>query len=166
MSNLNEKVSYLEGYLEGLSVDKETKEGKAIMAILDVLEEIADEVEELKDDMEELEDYVEDLDEDLEELENQLDHDEDLDDFEDDFDEDEEDFEYCEVDCPECGEEICFDAAIVDSEDLVEVVCPECEAVVYVNDGNWDDVLKGQEDEDKEEAPCDDPGCCCHDEDK
>ncbi len=39
MSNLNEKVSYLEGYLEGLSVDKETKD-KAILAIL-VLEEIA-----------------------------------------------------------------------------------------------------------------------------
>ena len=30
---------------------------------------------------------------------------------------------------------VCFDADILDDDDLIEVVCPVCESVVFVNDG-------------------------------
>ena len=43
--SMNEKVAYLEGFIEGLDIDQESKEGRAIYAILDVLNEFAEECE-------------------------------------------------------------------------------------------------------------------------
>lgn len=41
MSLINGQLAYLKGLVDGLEVDAATKEGKAILAILDVLDEMA-----------------------------------------------------------------------------------------------------------------------------
>ncbi len=69
MSTLNEKLSYLEGFIEGLGITEDTKEGKAILAIVDLLEDIVEESEEMQDDIEDLEVLGEELDEDLGQIE-------------------------------------------------------------------------------------------------
>lgn len=69
MGALNEKLAYLEGYLEGLDVSEDTKEGKAILAIVDLLEDIVEECEEMEDDIEDLEQLGDELDEDLGQME-------------------------------------------------------------------------------------------------
>ena len=46
--SISEKVAYLEGLAEGLALDTETKEGKLLAAIVDVLGEIAEELEEIE----------------------------------------------------------------------------------------------------------------------
>ena len=40
---ISEKVAYLKGLAEGLKLDEETKEGKLIAAIIDVLDAMAEE---------------------------------------------------------------------------------------------------------------------------
>ena len=58
--NISEKVAYIKGLAEGLSVDD-----KVVNAILDVLGDIAKEVASLKEDAEYLDSYIEEIDEDL-----------------------------------------------------------------------------------------------------
>ena len=58
--NISEKVAYIKGLAEGLSVDD-----KVVNAILDVLGDIAKEVAELKEDAEYLDSQIEEIDEDL-----------------------------------------------------------------------------------------------------
>jgi len=138
MSELKERIAYLQGLAEGMELEDNSKEGKLIAEMLDLLGDVVDEIHELSDEQEDLIDYVEELDDDLTELE---------DDF---YEEDEEDEDYCccddedycecdedyvEVTCPQCQEVVCFDKEILDAEDLIEVVCPVCDAVVFVNDG-------------------------------
>lgn len=69
MGVLNEKLAYLEGYLEGLELSDETKEGKAIYAIVDLLESLVEESEDMQESLGDLEQLSEELDEDLGELE-------------------------------------------------------------------------------------------------
>ena len=150
--NLTEKASYLKGLAEGLELDKESKEGKIIAALLDLTGEMAQElakvrndIDEIDDDLDYLNDYVEELDDDLESVENLLggEDDEDYDSDEEDEDDEEDDDgllgdddcdgncegchgcddeEYYEIVCPSCGETVCFDQEL-DPENLV---CPAC----------------------------------------
>ena len=126
---ITEKAAYLKGLAEGLDLDKTTKEGKLIDALLDMVAALADKVDELEGDIAELTEYVEELDEDLGDVEELL------------YDDEDEDGEYCdgdcegcdgcddydmdetfEVECPKCNETICFDESI-DPENLI---CPAC----------------------------------------
>ena len=34
--------------------------------------------------------------------------------------------------------ELYFDADLLDDEDVIEIVCPECNEVVFINDGSFD----------------------------
>lgn len=130
------KTAYLKGLADGLALDESTKEAKLILALIDLVDEMADTIEEMKGKMSDLEDYVEELDEDLGDVEEVLldecgcDCDCDCccdEDDEDDFDDDDDDEEfneedYFEVVCPSCGDIINFDATI-DPENLR---CPNC----------------------------------------
>ena len=131
MMTINEKAAYIKGLAEGVELDKSTKEGKLILALIDLVSDMADSIAELEEDVDTALDYCEELDEDLGEVEQLLiDEDEDCDcdcccddcdeDCCDDCDLDEED--YFEVECPGCGETICFDGSI----DPEELVCPAC----------------------------------------
>ncbi len=146
MTDLVKKVSFLQGMVEGMGIGEESKEGKILLQIMEVLEEVVDTVEALQADQCDLQDYVESIDDDVAELEDEV--------FncgrcrEDDDDED----EYIEMDCPECGTEVCFPADILSSEETIEVKCPNCDYVLFVNDGSYDlEVIDEDEEEDESE---------------
>ena len=118
MAYLSEKVAYLKGLAEGMKLDDTKNEGKMLLKIIDVLDEIAATVEELDEEVldnteriEEVEDCLDDVCEDLYDDEcdgcTGCDGDED-----EDFDEEEEDMEFYEVECPSCKEKVYFDEGI------------------------------------------------------
>lgn len=143
---LKEKIAYLQGLAEGLSLDDTTKEGKMLIAMLDVLEEMAQAIEDLASDQDDLEQYIEAVDEDLGDLEDDFygDDDDCCDDEEDD--EDFEEGSFVEVECPKCHDIVRFEASILEDDDVIEVTCPNCDEVVYVNDDN----LSMEEENDEE----------------
>ena len=118
---ISEKVAYLKGLAEGLALDTESKEGKLIAAIIDVLDDIALEIADMKADQEELYDGLDAVSDDLCEVEEAL---YELEDDDDEYDEDEDDDEeYFETTCPVCEEEIVFDEDTLESG---EIRCPNC----------------------------------------
>ena len=48
MMSMGESVSYLKGLAEGLNIDKSTSEGKLLLAIVDVLDDMAAEIAEIE----------------------------------------------------------------------------------------------------------------------
>lgn len=160
MSELKEKVVFLQGLAQGMEIDETNKEGKLLKSILDVLADMADEVDEMSADLDEIYDYVDELDEDLAEVEEEVygeedddccchhHHDDDCDCDDDDCCEDEED--YVEVTCPNCHETVCFSSDILEADEPIEVVCPVCDAAVFSNDAEYVEVEdEAKEDEDK-----------------
>ncbi|WP_214659068.1 CD1247 N-terminal domain-containing protein [Candidatus Formimonas warabiya] len=140
MKDLKQQVAYLQGLAEGLGISKETKEGRVLTQIIDVLEGIALSVEDLRAQQADMETYLESIDDDLNELE------------EDFYEEEEDDTDYVEVKCPKCQDIVCFDADILEDEDLIEVTCPRCNEVVFINDGSYDDKCTcGEEHEEEDE---------------
>lgn len=116
---ISEKVAYLKGLAEGLALDTESKEGKLIAAIIDVLDEMADEMAEMQDEMLDIEDGLDAVSDDLSEVEECL-----LDEDEDEWDDDDDDEEDCFMTtCPECEEEVYFDESVLEDG---EVTCPNC----------------------------------------
>ena len=107
---ISQKVAYLKGLAEGLALDTETKEGKLIAAIIDVLDEMSIRFEDIDDNLVDLEDGLDAVSDDLSEMDED---DEELDD----------DAEYFETTCPVCQEEIVFDEDTLDSG---EIRCPNC----------------------------------------
>jgi predicted RNA-binding Zn-ribbon protein involved in translation (DUF1610 family) len=125
VNDLKTRVAYLQGLSAGLDFNADSKEGKLLKGIIDVLDEFADSVVDLEEAQEQMEDYLENIDEDLYHLEDEI------------YDEDGLHTcaeNYVEVDCPRCGETVCFDSEIIDDDDIVEVTCPNCDEVVFVND--------------------------------
>ena len=114
---ISQKVAYLKGLAEGLALDTETKEGKLIAAIIDVLDEMSIRFEDIDDNLVDLEDGLDAVSDDLSEVEEAL--------YEMDEDDDEldDDAEYFETTCPVCQEEIVFDEDTLDSG---EIRCPNC----------------------------------------
>ena len=104
---ISEKVAYLKGLAEGLALDTESKEGKLIAAIIDVLDEMSIRFEDIDDNLVDLEDGLDAVSDDLSEVEEAL--------FEMDEDDDEDDTEYFETTCPVCEEEIVFDEDTLES---------------------------------------------------
>lgn len=111
--SMNESVAYLKGLAEGLDIDTTTKEGKLLMAIIDVLEEMAETVNDIEEVVDENTELIDALDEDLSTLEDDIYGD----------DEDDDDEAIYEVTCPNCGDTICLD-----EETLLEgdMECPNC----------------------------------------
>lgn len=112
---ITEKVAYLKGLAEGLGLDKETKEGKIIAAMIDILDDIALELEDLGDGLEEVCDGLDAVSEDLEDVEDIVYDEYDEDDFDEEEDDEEEEDEECyETVCPNCEEAIYFDDSILE----------------------------------------------------
>ena len=64
-----EKIAYVKGLAEGLSLDESTKEGKILNAIIDLLGDITEEICEIEDGCDELMEQIDAVDEDLASLE-------------------------------------------------------------------------------------------------
>jgi predicted RNA-binding Zn-ribbon protein involved in translation (DUF1610 family) len=133
---LTEKAAYVKGLAEGLGFDEETKEGKIIKAMIDLLDDIALSVADLEDGFDELSEQVDIIDEDLGNVEEDLYGDE-------DEDEDDEDEELYEVECPNCGDTIYLDEDMIQEE---KMECPNCGELLEFD-------FEG----------CDECGCGCHD---
>lgn len=123
MKYLYEEVAYLKGLAEGLEISEETKEGKIINKIVDVLESFADAIVELEEEQIELIDYVESIDEDLSDIEDDI-YEEDEDDEDDD-----DEYNYIEMECPNCNDFVEIDEDLLYNEDI-DIVCPNCQAVI------------------------------------
>ena len=119
-----EKVAYMKGLAEGLSLDTKTKEGKLLTVMMDILEDMALELEDLYEEQAELEEGLDAVSDDLNDVESYL-YEMDGEYDEDDEDEDDEDFEgeVYETTCPNCEEEILFDETILEDG---YVKCPNC----------------------------------------
>ncbi len=126
--DIKSNAAYIKGLADGLGIDKETKEGKVIAALLDLVSDMAEKIDDLEAECAELREYIEEIDGDLGLVEDDLyleDENENYDsEFEDDFDNDfeDEDSGYDELVCPACGEIICVDQSL----DIADVSCPAC----------------------------------------
>lgn len=109
--NITEKVSYIKGLAEGLKLDESTKEGKVLLAMLDVLNDIAYQVEDIDSDLNDMADVVGDLDDAVLELEEEV-------------------YGECECDCDHDHE---CDCGCSDDEDLYEITCPKCNNSITVD---------------------------------
>ena len=160
--NITEKISYIKGLCEGLSLDESKPEVKVINAIIDLLDDIAYDLTDMEELYDELSDQVDEIDQDLSEVESEL-YDEDCDccsddddeDEEEDFDFDDEENPFYEVTCGACGQKLNV------SEDVLlegEIECPNCGELLEFDfselfdeeecDGNCDgcDGCEGEED--------------------
>ena len=128
MSKISDRVSYLQGLAEGMEIDLESKTGRLLKAMIDVLGDVAAEMQRLEDEQNDLDEYVGSIDDDLAEVEEIV--------FEDDDDEDEdeedEDDDLIECECPHCGNTIYFDAEAFDLAE--DHNCPECGKPLFDED--------------------------------
>lgn len=135
---ISEKVAYLKGLADGLGIGvDDSKEGKLLKEMLDVLEEIGLSMEDLESTTEELGEEIDALSDDLSDVEDAV--------YEDDGDEDDDFFE---ASCPNCGADLVID------EDVLEagtIQCPQCHENFAVNcdDGG-----------DEDDGSCCGKGCC------
>ena len=121
---ITEKVAYLKGLADGLGLDAESKEGKVLLAMIDVLDDIALEIEDLKDAQDELADGLDAVSDDLEDVEDVVFGEDDYDYDEDEEEDEDEESEDCyATTCPNCEEVIYFDESILEDG---EVICPNC----------------------------------------
>ena len=58
MNFLYEKVAYLNGLIDGMELDESTKEGKALVMIAEILEDIVEVLEEMDEDLSNVEDEL------------------------------------------------------------------------------------------------------------
>lgn len=115
---ISEKVAYLKGLAEGLKLDEETKEGKLIAAIIDVLDAMAEEFSDVESEIVDLEDGLDAVSDDLSDVEETL-----YFALDDDDEEDDDDDELFVTTCPCCEEEVVFDESVLEDG---EVICPNC----------------------------------------
>ena len=127
MGNIKERVAYLHGLTQGLNVSSQSAEGKLLINIIDVLDDMAEEFNNIQMVQEDLETYVESMDEDLTDLEEEVYEEVDADD-------------YIEVQCPSCCETVSFESDILEEDDDVEVSCPHCGDIVYDSTLEMDDM--------------------------
>lgn len=113
MNSLVSRVSYLNGLVEGLNIDKSSKDGRIISEVVNILNDMAEEIQNLKDTTEDMENYMDAIDEDLDDLENEV-YD-DYCDYANDF---------IDVKCPHCGETVYVDSNLI--EDKESITCPKC----------------------------------------
>ena len=130
----SEKVAYLKGLAEGMEISADSKEGKLLGRILDILEDVALDIEDLNENVLDLSEQIDEISEDVGYLEDAVyvEDDEDEDDEDDegcwccagdcDDDEDEEPL-FFEVTCPACNNTITIDEDVLD---LGEIDCPNC----------------------------------------
>ena len=127
MSYIKEKVSYLKGLADGLTITDEAQQ-KLFAAIIDALDAMADTVEDNESAIDEMNEFIEDICDDLDALDEAV--------FEDE-DEDEDDDDFVEVVCPHCDETIFFDQEMLESSD--DLICPNCNQPVITPGSDEED---------------------------
>ena len=137
---ISEKVAYLQGLAEGMKLDESTNEGKLLLAILDVLNDMAEEFADVEDEIVDLEDGLDAVSDDLNDLEEFL-----YDESADEDDEEDDDDELFVTTCPECEEEVVFDESVLEDG---EVICPNCGATLEFDLSDLANATADEDDED------------------
>ncbi len=119
-----EKVSYLKGLMEGMSLDQSKPETKLFQTLADIVADVALELEDLQEQVLTAHDYCEELDEDLGDVESYL------------FEDDEDEYDDCDCDCDDCDCDCddCDCDCDEDEEPMFAVECSECGDDVYFDD--------------------------------
>ena len=117
--DLNAKAAYIRGLMNGMEFDPNSKNGRIIAAMMDLLEAMAATVTEHDDALDQVYDELDAMDEDMDDLTSAL--------FDiDDEDEDDMDSEAeYEVTCPNCGAE--FDIEFTECDGECDG-CTDCDA--------------------------------------
>ena len=102
-----EKIAYIKGLAEGLQLDDTTKEGKILLGIIELLEDMTTEICDIEDACDDMSEQLDAVDEDLSRLEDCV--------YDDECD-------CCDDDCDCCDDE------------LYEVECPACHDVIYLDE--------------------------------
>lgn len=118
MGNIKERVAYLQGLTQGLNLSSHSAEGKLLINIIDVLDDMAEEFTNIQMVQDDLETFVESLDEDLSDLEEEIYEDSQMDDC-------------VEMQCPSCRETVSFSSDVLEEDEDIEVSCPHCGETVY-----------------------------------
>lgn len=131
MSNLSEDAARILGLIEGSGLDLESKEGKVISKLAEVVYAMASELNSLRKDHEELDDYVESIDNDLSDLEEAFFEGTDDEEDEEENEEGEEDEEDRTVEyaCPHCGSPMSFSIDEFDFDE--DYLCPNCHKPLF-----------------------------------
>ena len=116
MKNLSKKICFLQGYSEGLDLSNDSKEGKVLNLIIDILGEMSDKLEEFESTQEEIIDFIESLDEQGTNANNLL--------AQENINSNVE----LELDCPLCKTIFTIKEQELYTED--DIVCPECNTVI------------------------------------
>ena len=158
--NLTERISYIKGLTEGLSLDESKPEVKVINAIIELLDDLAYSVTDMEELYDELSAQVDEIDQDLADVESDVYDGDDCDccDCDDDCDCDCCDFEdednpFYEVTCGACNQTLNV------SEDVLlegEIECPNCGELLEFDFSDLFD----------EDGCCGEHGCdcgCCSD---
>lgn len=118
-----EKIAYIKGLAEGLSLDETTKEGKILAAVIDLLADITEEICDIEDGCDAMLEQIDAVDEDLSSVEEIIYGDDDCDCCDCDDDCDCNDDEVYEIECPACNDVIYLDADMLAEEGMT---CPNC----------------------------------------
>ena len=180
---LTEKIAYMKGLLDGMELDGSTKEGKAILQMAEVMEEMGVYIDDLQSQVDELTELCDLLDHDLGDVESDLycddgderefsdddDEEDDDEDFEigqvlpadyDDYayeDDDEEEFDEVQyvVNCPSCDETVSLSERQLEEGSMV---CPHCGELLEFNYDNIETDFSAEADEDADDAENGDSG--------
>ncbi len=120
MDNIMQKAAFLKGLAEGMELDTTTKENKLILALIELVDEMACTLASVEDATAEIEDELDEIAEELIEIENQLDECCDYDD--------------CDCDCDDCDCDDCDDCDCDDDSFYYEVTCPTCNECIALEE--------------------------------
>ena len=124
--SVSDKVAYLSGLVDGLSFEKDSREGRVFDAIISVLKEIGSEIDGLRSDLADLEEFTKALDDDMSDLEGFLDE------GNDEEEEEEEEDSTIDMECPVCGHINAIDPEVLwDTEGHLEILCSQCQAAIF-----------------------------------
>ncbi|WP_368487839.1 CD1247 N-terminal domain-containing protein [Clostridium sp. BJN0013] len=130
MHSIISKVSYLKGLVDGLKIDKNTNDGKVIIEIVDVLENMAEEIENISEDHKNMRTYIDCMNKDLADLQDNL--------YDDDYEAYKDEGEnFTGIQCPNCNDMVYVDKDIL--ERRKELTCPNCHNNIYVKDDSAKD---------------------------
>lgn len=138
--DLNAKAAYIRGMMAGMEFDPESKNGKVVAAMMELLEEMAAVVTEHDNALDQVYEELDAFDEDLDDLVTTI-----FGEVGDEEDEDEDELSeeaVYEVTCPTCN----F-VTTVDEETLMnqELVCPNCGAAFAIELESEEDAVEDPE---------------------
>lgn len=122
-----EKISYIKGLTEGLELNTESKEGKILAAIIDLLGDMTEEICEIEDGLDELTEQLDAVDEDLSTVEEIV------------YDDEGDDCGcgcsncHCGSEGCQCGNDGCCCCGSDDDDELYEIECPACHDTIYLD---------------------------------